>query len=274
MDPIIRLAQVSPVTRRIGRAAVAAPKHTVVEMAPAFDPSQLPSAPVAAPSAVPASAPVAAADAAPVNACACADKLARAEREHEAALARRDAEIDALRAAAQQAAIDLTDAYTDAERRGYEAGEKQGKQAATAAMRTEIDRVTSLAGEIDSALRKLTATAEDAMVDIVFTAVCRIIGERGATRTAVQDVVRAAAAAMREREQLVVRLHPDDVALLKGDADGGALRIDADPAVALGGCMIDGPTGSLDARFETQLEALGAALKSVRAQRLAGQEAA
>jgi flagellar assembly protein FliH len=79
---------------------------------------------------------------------------------------------------------------------------------------------------------------------------------------------------MREREQLVVRLHPDDVALLKGDADGGALRIDADPAVALGGCMIDGPAGSLDARFETQLEALGAVLKSVRAQRLAGQEAA
>jgi flagellar biosynthesis/type III secretory pathway protein FliH len=210
----------------------------------------------------------------PAVACGCADKLARAEREHAAALALRDAEIDALRAAAQKAAIDLTDAYSDAERRGYEAGENKGKQAAADAMRAEVDRVKALAVEIDGALRALTEAAEESMIDIVFTAVCRILGEQGATRATVQDVVCAAIAAMRGREQLVVRLHPDDAALLKGDADGGMLRISADPAVVLGGCVVDGPGGSLDARFETQLEVLGAALKSVRARRLAGKDAA
>jgi flagellar assembly protein FliH len=111
------------------------------------------------------------------------------------------------------------------------------------------------------------------MVDIVFAAICRILGDHGATREAVQGVVRAAVAAMREREQLVVRLHPDDAALLKEEVDGGTMRISGDPTVVLGGCIIESQGGSLDARFETQLEALGAALKNVRASRLAGQGA-
>ncbi len=270
MDPIIRLAQISPVARRIGRPAEIAPQQPVAAAAPAPAPLPVRMAPEPAPAATPAVV----AEVLPAAACGCADGLAQAEREHAAALALRDAEIDALRAAAQKAAIDLTDAYSDAERRGYEAGENKGRQAAADAMRAEAERVKALAGEIDGVLRTLADNAEDTMVDIVFTAVCRILGEQGATRAAIQDAVRAAIAATREREQLVVRLHPDDAALLKGDADDGALRISADPAVALGGCIVDGPGGSLDARFETQLEALGAALKRVRAQRLAGQEAA
>lgn len=262
MDPIIRLAQVSPVARRIGRPAMTATPRAAAEAA--REPAPVTALPVAQPDAKP--------DVLPAVACGCADDLAQAEREHAAAVALRDAEIDALRAAAQKAAVELTDAYSDAERRGYEAGEKKGRQAAADAMRAEVDRVKALAGTIDGALGALTDKAEDAMVDIVFTAVCRILGEQGATRAAIQDVVRAAIAATREREQLVVRLHPDDAALLKGDADDGGLRVSADPAVALGGCIVDGPGGSLDARFETQLEALGAALKGVRARRLAGQE--
>lgn len=274
MDPIIRFAQVSSVARRIGRPMVSSVEQTVAEVAPM--PDSLPSR--AEPASAPASASPIVLDTVPeivpAIACGCADELARAEREHEAALARRDAEIDALRKAAQQAAIELTDAYADAERRGYAAGEKKGQQAASEAMREQIDRVKSLSEDISGALRKLSETSEDVMVDIVFTAVCRILGEQGATREAVKDVVRAAAAATREREQLVVRLHPDDAALLEDGADGAAMRVIADPSVVAGGCIIDSPGGSLDARFETQLDSLGAALKSVRASRLAEQETA
>lgn len=270
MDPIIRLAHVSSVARRIGRQTVPSMRETVAEAASTPDPL-LPHA-TPAPEGASVSVPNLAPDSLPAIACGCADELARAEHEYEAALARRDAEIDALRKAAQQAAIEMNDAYTDAEQRGYAAGEKKALQAASEAMQAQIDHVKSLVGEIGRAARQLTETAEDVMVDIVFTAICRILGDRGATREAVKDVVRAVVAAMREREQLVVRLHPDDAALLNNAADGGEMRISADPTVVLGGCIIDGPSGSLDARFELQLESLGAALKSVRASRAAGQD--
>jgi flagellar assembly protein FliH len=274
MDPIIRFPQVSSVARRIGRPAAFGEEQTVAQALPVPNPLPPQAAPAPAPESAAVGMPEPVADIVPAIACGCADELARAEREHEAALAKRDAEIDALRTAAQQAAIELTDAYTDAEQRGYAAGEKKGQEAAAAAMREQIERITSLAEEFDAALRKRTESEEDVIVDIVFTAVCRILGERGATREAVQGAVRAAVAATREREQLVVRLHPDDAALLQDAADGAALRLSADPAVVLGGCIVDGPGGSLDARFETQLEALGAALEAVRASRLAEQDAA
>jgi flagellar biosynthesis/type III secretory pathway protein FliH len=274
MDPIIRLAQVSPVARRIGRPMASAAQQSIAAVAPVPDPLPLQAEPEPATEPASASAQDSVADIPPAIACACADELAQAERAHEAALAQRDAEIETLRKAAQQAAIDLTDAYSDAEQRGYEAGEKKGREAAGEAMREQIERIKSLAGEFSGAVRELTGTAEDVMVDIVFTAICRILGERGASRAAVQDVVRAAIAATREREQLVVRLHPDDVALLQDEADSGRLRISADSAVALGGCIVESPGGALDARFETQLEALAAALERVRASRLAEEDAA
>lgn len=251
MDPIIRLAQVSPVARRIGRLA----------------PTRVP-VPEAAPAVVPEVAPLPVPEAVPVIACGCADALAQAEGEHAAALARREAEIDTLRKAAQVAAVELTDAYADAEERGHAAGAALGAKAASAAMQAQVAGLKALAEEIGGTLRTVGHAAEDVMVDIVFTAICRILGDRGASRDTVQDVVRLTVAAMREREQLVVRLHPDDAVLLEDGLDG-ALRIKADRTVVLGGCIVDGPGGSLDARFETQLDALRAALQGVRAERAA-----
>ncbi len=269
MDPIIRLPQVSPVARRIGRpqASDARPGAGTTPLAHEAVPI-----PVSTSAAVPCDVSEILAEVGLANPCGCADDLARAEREHAAVLARRDTEIDTLRESARLAAVELTDAYTDAEERGYAAGAEKGTEAAGDTMRDQVDSLKSLAEEIASALRALTDTAEDVMVDIVFTAICRILGERGASREAVREVVRAAVDAMREREQLLVRLHPDDAALLE-HGQGGVLRISADPAVALGGCIIDSPGGSLDARFETQLDALRATLKGVRAGRLAAPEA-
>lgn len=260
MDPIIRLAQVSSVARRIGRPAPAlAPMpETVSEVAPEVAPDVVAEV---VPAVVPAIA------------CGCADALAHAEHEHVALLARRDAEIDTLREAAQLAAVELTDAYADAEERGHAAGVARGEATAGAAMQAQVERLKSLAEEIGGALRTLSDTAEDLMIEMVFTAICRILGERGASRDAVQDVVRMTMGAMREREHLVVRLHPDDAVLLEESFDG-AVRIDADRTVVLGGCIVDSPGGSLDARFDTQLDALRAALSSVRSDRRAALAAA
>jgi flagellar assembly protein FliH len=88
----------------------------------------------------------------------------------------------------------------------------------------------------------------------------------------------------REREQLVVRLAPQDFALLTGgdaastaaagrsEEEGSTFgawkaQLVPDTRVALGGCLIDSPGGTLDGRLETQLQSLRDLLLAVRASR-------
>jgi flagellar assembly protein FliH len=236
MGPIIRAAPVSPVLRRVGRPAASAvqPAAALANGAPLVVPFD------------------------------GAAELARNEKnDHQAALHQRDAEIESLRRAAEKRAAELSDAYADAERRGYAAGEKKGEKAALAACDAQAARVKALVAELAASRDELLKNNEDAMVGVVFAALCRIIGETGASRDTIRAVVRHAVAATRQHEQLVVRLHPDDAALLE-DQEGDS-RLCADPSVKLGGCIVDSANGSLDARFETQLELLAAALQAARA---------
>lgn len=250
MDAIIRYAPVSPFARRIGRpatGAVAAPARVYLAS---------PATPVAA----------------PVSEPDHGAELAIAATRHQAALELRDKELAGLRSAADKAAIELGKVQAAAEARGYAAGEKKGEAAGRAALHAEIERVKSLCKQIEQARRDAIEGSEDALVEIVFAALCRILGEQGASREAIQAVVRQAIDATRSREQLTVRLHPQDAALFIDAAAQGEMRIEGDGSVKLGGCMLDSAAGSLDARFETQLALLAAALKAARAGRQPEQE--
>lgn len=239
MDPIIRAAAVAATTRQLRR-------QPDLAAAPPMAAAKPPTAVAPPPPAPPTS-----------------------DERHLAALRERDVQIDALRAQAGKAQLALTDAYADAERRGFAAGEERGERAAQELLQAKVDRAKALAFQIGQARGQAMADAEDILVDIAFTAVCRVLGEQGASRETVQRIVTAAASEAREREQLVLRLHPDDLALLRAgaplaDAD---VRLVGDASVTLGGCIADTGSGSLDMRFETQLGLLADTLRSVRASR-------
>lgn len=193
---------------------------------------------------------------------------------HQAALRERDAEIDKLREQARKAQLDLSTAFAEAERRGYAAGEEKGERAGMELLQVQADRLKTLALKIGQSRQQVLAEAEDSLLEIAFAAICRILGEQGASRDALQRIVQDAVASARDRRQLTVRLHPDDVALLRLDADAAdtVVQLSPDAGVMLGGCIVDSGTGSLDARFETQLTLLGAALSAVRAGRHTGEE--
>lgn len=59
------------------------------------------------------------------------------------------------------------------------------------------------------------------------------------------------------RPRVCVRVHPDDVSLvpIPGDADQ-RLEVIPDDAISRGGCLIQLPQGTIDARLETQLQRL------------------
>lgn len=177
---------------------------------------------------------------------------------------------------------------------GIEQGRSEGLTRAMqeAEMREQVERIAHAeqverfgqwVGEIAAGLaRRLSEYAdqyEDDMVVLCHRALCRVFGETAIHRDSVALVVRQAVAeycavdvASTLTALLTVRVHPTDVERLESDAElvqalqrHGVQRVVwvADEQVGLGGCMIDGDHGRLDARLETQLTALTALLARV-----------
>jgi flagellar assembly protein FliH len=115
--------------------------------------------------------------------------------------------------------------------------------------------------------------AATTLVEIAFEAVCKMLGEKAATRDGVLALVRQATAKIAGGELLKIRLHPDDLALLQ---ESGALttalasstRISwvADKTVEMGGCAVETTRGDVDARLEVQIRSLAAVLGDARRQ--------
>ena len=147
---------------------------------------------------------------------------------------------------------------------------KQQAQSAYQARVQTLDKlITALPPQIESRL----AAAQEDMLALCFEVICRMLGERAAMPEAVQAYLEHAVDGLRSRRLVAVHLHPDDLALLQRTQSdvpsarwaGEDVQWIASPEIALGGCVLQSPEGGLDARFETQLNALRDLLLQSRA---------
>lgn len=97
----------------------------------------------------------------------------------------------------------------------------------------------------------------------------KVIGKEVQSGAVVQGVIAAALAQVPSKDRLIIRLHPSDRVLLeelRNDPVQGHTLIPsdatlmADNSVRKGGCLIETPIGTLDARLETQLALIEQAL--------------
>ncbi|HEX7637350.1 MAG TPA: FliH/SctL family protein, partial [Burkholderiaceae bacterium] len=171
---------------------------------------------------------------------------------------------------------------------GFEEGLRQGLAEGRAAGEAEVQRrlahaqeqafarlqrldglqaawAQQLAGQLAARL----AAAEDDMIGLCHAVVCRILGDNLATRAGVAQSVRMAieewlrASEQQSRaEGVVVQVHPADLDAMKADdvlarwlVQQGmkGVQWQAHEDVRLGGCIVRGDEGDLDARLETQL---------------------
>ncbi|WP_198971510.1 FliH/SctL family protein [Xylophilus sp. ASV27] len=122
--------------------------------------------------------------------------------------------------------------------------------------------------------------AEDEMLALAFEALCRMLGKQVADLPGLRSQLQTSLEAWHGRAPLSLHLHPDDLSLLQSDpeavsmlrgagfgAGGNSLSWVADAEVAIGGCMLRSSEGALDARLETQLDALKSSLLRTRALR-------
>ena len=187
---------------------------------------------------------------------------------------------------------------------GYQEGLKLGQQksaqlAQAVASRTQ-DEMTELRQRLESVLQALPeqvakrlAEAEDDMVALSFQALCGIAGEKLATPAGIRQHLLHALRDWHPRATLQVCMHPNDLRQLHDGAlptESADASVDpsktggivgdlhqlghdqvqwvADPTIDLGGCELRSSEGGLDARLQTQLDALRTLLLAVRSRRV------
>ncbi len=136
-----------------------------------------------------------------------------------------------------------------------------------------LRRIDDLGAALPAQWRELLArrlgAAEDDMVGLCHGVICRFVGDALATRAGVGQLVRHAIEQWLQTSDkqvrgaaVAVRVHPADLDAMKSDETLArwlvqqgvrGLEWQAGDDVALGGCVIHGSDGDLDARLETQL---------------------
>jgi flagellar assembly protein FliH len=170
-----------------------------------------------------------------------------------------------------QVAVELAEIREDAHAAGFNAGRIAGGAAAA----QETARLHELLQVIVAAVRADCLREQERLaqqcVEIVAAALAQIAGPLLATREAAVGAVAAALSKAKPAVELTVRVNPADLSLLEAQRAALAavtaaptLHLLADAQVVLGGCLVESPTGTLDARLELQLQGLFETLRTAR----------
>ena len=150
----------------------------------------------------------------------------------------------------------------------YERGRRDGERSLGQQLLQQRSELMELhQGVVDSlrnALPRVSQEAEKMLVELALEAAQRIVAGMPIPPKMVEAVVREAVGQVEDNAEILIHLHPDDLALLRkvqspilqGLPESGPLRFAPSSEVSRGGCMIHTRFGLLDARRETKIEQL------------------
>lgn len=154
-------------------------------------------------------------------------------------------------------------------RAGFEDGRNQGLKVGRAESKEATDRLTEVVDAFLEKQRALVQENEAALIDLAVSVARRIVGacaemRREPVLLAVSDCL----GYLRDRTRVTVKVNPKDLDSVREHrkewveaVEGiGTLTVEADPAVARGGCVLETDAGDVDARVEERLAMLHAAL--------------
>lgn len=142
---------------------------------------------------------------------------------------------------------------------GYAAGRAEGLADAAGERRDVVARLESLLESAARPLSSLDDATEQELARLAVVIARRVLAHELVTAPelivqAVQQAARALPSATRE---LRVRVHPDDLALLREHAVAEEhWQLLPDPALARGDCLLESERSRLDARVDTRLAAV------------------
>jgi len=180
---------------------------------------------------------------------------------------------EALMAAAHAEAQAILAAAEEQRARGFENGFMEGIEHARAEARAEVEgavaALRAAAAAHEERMRRLEDESAPAAAGFAIEIAARVVRAEVAARPErVVDVVRAAMRRAVDRERIVVRVNPADLAICREAAPdllattGGVARLDFfdDQRVTRGSCLLETNLGDVDASFESQLARIHEAL--------------
>jgi flagellar assembly protein FliH len=165
-----------------------------------------------------------------------------------------ESQAEQTMAEAQQAEQDRQQALEQAFQEGYRTGIAEVKQQ----FAQDLASMDALLKALQKSLADGIGALEPIAVEVAFESVGKIIGEALRSREGVIAIVQQGLRAAREREQVVVHLAPADYEWVTsarsalGQGQLASIELLSDEQVKLGGCLVTGVGGGLDARLETQ----------------------
>jgi flagellar assembly protein FliH len=156
-------------------------------------------------------------------------------------------------AAAARAAADRL----EADRRALEA-----ERAALARARGALETAAKGLADLQAGI---LAEAEDHLVDLAVEIAGKVIAQEiEAGRCDIEPIVREALDRAPRHRECAVHLHPDDLAALeeagRGKSGLAHLRLEPDPSVGRGECIVETAEGTVEARLDDRLRQVRAAM--------------
>ena len=156
----------------------------------------------------------------------------------------------------------------ECEQSAYERGRGDGERALSEQLLQQRNETVELQkGILDSLQRVLPQVVQEAettLINLALETAKKIVSGLPINAELVETVVREALKQVEDTAEIVVQLHPDDLALLRqhnapvldGLPETGPLRFAGSAEVTRGGCIVQTRFGLVDARRETKMEQL------------------
>jgi flagellar assembly protein FliH len=163
---------------------------------------------------------------------------------------------------------------SEREQAAFENGRRAGETALSAQLLQQrnqtIELQRGILTSLQNALPKVAHEAESALIDLALEAAKKIVAGMPVDVTMVEHTVREALRQAEDTAEIVIQLHPDDLALLRenqspilnGSPETGPLRFAHSAEISRGGCLIQTRFGLIDARRETKIEQLRQSLNA------------
>ncbi len=164
-----------------------------------------------------------------------------------------------------------TDGFMKGKTEGFVKGEKAGAASERQKLQVVFETVEKAAEELGKRRKELYLDAERAAVELALAIAARVVShEVSANQETIVGVLKRALEKVIDQEKIKIRINTLDLQLVNESGFGVSnvndqvreVIMEGDNTISRGGCIIETGFGSIDARIESQLQAVEDLLKA------------
>jgi flagellar assembly protein FliH len=158
----------------------------------------------------------------------------------------------------------------EAYEKGFAQGEKDGFELGETKANKVTENIENLLDDMTRLKSRLVKRYEKDILETIFAIAKKVIHTHmQMEETAVRDTILEALKLTTEKRDIILKINPEDFEfveklrpeLFSRHMNVKSIAITSDPTITRGGCLLETPSGDVDASIETQLDSLHQSLK-------------